>query len=217
MTKNTRTRNWTIVVYPESAPKDWKDILDNMHIGWVCSPLHEKDVNPDGTKKKPHWHIVLIFQNLKSYDQILSISKKLHAPIPKRVEDLKGMIRYLIHLDNPEKYQYDRKDIEVHGGVEIDQYFDTKGNRLKNLKDMVSFIQDNQITSMSQLAGILIQNGQDEWFDILANHNTLFLKEIIKEVWRGTERKKEIERNQHRDQEINRITKKIHLDRDKNN
>ena len=36
-----RTRNWTVVLYPESAPENWRDILDALHIEWVESPLHE--------------------------------------------------------------------------------------------------------------------------------------------------------------------------------
>lgn len=41
-----RTRNWCAVVYPDSAPENWRDILDGQHICWVESPLHDQDVNP---------------------------------------------------------------------------------------------------------------------------------------------------------------------------
>ena len=50
--KDKRTRNWMIIVYPDSAPERWEDILDEMHIAWACSPLHDKDVNADGTPKR---------------------------------------------------------------------------------------------------------------------------------------------------------------------
>ena len=56
-----RTRNWMIVVYPDSAPKNWREYLDETHIEWVESPLHEWDVNPTGEVKKPHWHVLLMF------------------------------------------------------------------------------------------------------------------------------------------------------------
>ena len=52
-------RDWTFVVYPESAPEQWRTILDETYMRWVESPLHDKDVNPDGELKKPHWHILL--------------------------------------------------------------------------------------------------------------------------------------------------------------
>lgn len=30
--KESRTRNWMIVVYPDSAPSNWRDVLDELHI-----------------------------------------------------------------------------------------------------------------------------------------------------------------------------------------
>ena len=34
---DNRARNWSLVVYPESAPENWRDILDDYHIPWVES------------------------------------------------------------------------------------------------------------------------------------------------------------------------------------
>ena len=44
-----RGRNWWIVVYPESLPENWKEIISTEPV--AISPLHDKDVNADGTKK----------------------------------------------------------------------------------------------------------------------------------------------------------------------
>lgn len=68
--KDNRTRNWTFVVYPESAPDNWREIIDEYRTPWIESPLHDKDVNPDGELKKPHWHVMMMFPTNKSYDQI---------------------------------------------------------------------------------------------------------------------------------------------------
>ena len=72
--KDDRARTWTFIVYPESAPQNWRELLDECHVSWVESPLHDKDVNPDGTVKKPHWHIILLFDGNKSYEQVKEIS-----------------------------------------------------------------------------------------------------------------------------------------------
>ncbi|MDU7039740.1 MAG: Rep family protein, partial [Lactococcus lactis] len=61
--KDTRTRNWTFFVYPESAPSNWREILDSYHVPWIESPLHDKDVNSDGEIKKAHWHVLLMFSS----------------------------------------------------------------------------------------------------------------------------------------------------------
>ena len=46
--KDSRTRNWTFVLYEDSAPDNWREILDDLHIEWIESPWHDKDVNADG-------------------------------------------------------------------------------------------------------------------------------------------------------------------------
>lgn len=66
-----RGRSWTIIVYPDSLPKNWLELLQNEPV--AISPLHDKDVNPDGTLKKPHYHIVLNYKGNKSFISI-------HAP-----------------------------------------------------------------------------------------------------------------------------------------
>lgn len=49
-----RKRNWAFVAYPESLPKNWQEILTQTGLPVAISPLHDKDVNPDKTVKKPH-------------------------------------------------------------------------------------------------------------------------------------------------------------------
>ena len=57
---DNRARIWAAVVYPDSAPENWRQLLDDLHIEWVESPLHDRDVNETtGELKKAHWHIVL--------------------------------------------------------------------------------------------------------------------------------------------------------------
>ncbi|WP_438765663.1 Rep family protein, partial [Enterococcus sp. AZ186] len=89
-TKDDRTRNWTCVIYPESAPENWREILDDMCIPWVESPLHDKDVNPDGEIKKSHWHVLLMFGSNKSYEQVKEITSKLNAPNPQKCANARG-------------------------------------------------------------------------------------------------------------------------------
>jgi len=83
--KDDRTRNWTIVVYPESAPENWIEILQSEQVPFAVSPLHDKDVNVDGEIKKPHWHVMLMYSGKKSFTQIKEIADKLNAPKPKNI------------------------------------------------------------------------------------------------------------------------------------
>ena len=70
--KDERKRflSWTCVIYPESMPENWREILGELMIPWAVSPLHDKDVNPNGEPKKPHRHLLLSFRTVKAYEQI---------------------------------------------------------------------------------------------------------------------------------------------------
>lgn len=182
--EDLRSRTWMVIVYPDSVPKNWRELLDEMHIAWVESPLHNKDVNADSTPKKAHWHVILIFGSKKSYSQVLEITEMLHAPIPQKIQNIKGAVRYLIHFDNPEKFRYNREDIRCHGGAEIDQYFQfSSSSRLQILKEMITFIKDSQLENLMDFLSYCIEEDEDEWFDIASNHNTLIISRAIDAVY----------------------------------
>lgn len=183
--EDLRSRTWTIIVYPDSAPKNWREMLDDTRIAWVESPLHDKDVNPDGTIKKPHWHIVLMFGSNKSYSQIKEIDDMLHgAEEPQKVHNLKGAIRYLIHFDNPEKYQYKREDIKCHGGADVEQYFElSSASRERILWDIMQFIRDEKITSYSAFIGYCQDTDNREWFSIATRYYTLAIRTLLDSIY----------------------------------
>ena len=68
--KDTRCRNWAFIQYDDSAPEDWREKLSELNIELVESPLHDKDLNPDGSNKKAHRHILVSFKGNKSFSQI---------------------------------------------------------------------------------------------------------------------------------------------------
>lgn len=191
--KDVRSRSWAMVVYPESAPKNWREMLDNTRIAWVESPLHDKDVNPDGTIKKPHWHVILMYGGKKSYSQVLEITEMLHVPIPQKIQNIKGAVRYLVHTDNPEKYQYNREDIICHGGADIDQYFEmSSSSRERVLWDIMQFIRNEEITSYSAFIGYCQDTDNREWFSIATRYYTLAIRTLIDSVYQDQKEPKNI-------------------------
>lgn len=169
-TKDGRTRNWTFVLYPESAPADWREQLDTLHVPWVESPLHEYDVNPDGEVKKAHIHVVLQFRNKKSYEQVKAITESLNQPRPEAVADMRGMCRYLIHRDNPEKFQYEQKDILCHQGFDVAEYFGaTKSEKYQAIAEMMEFIEEHNITEFTQFSSYCRKERFDDWFPLVCD------------------------------------------------
>lgn len=180
MKKETRTRNWWFVLYPESAPKNWQEILDELHIQYAVSPLHDKDVDANGEIKKPHWHVILMFEGVKSYSQIKEITESLNAPIPQAVNGLVGTIRYLIHKDNPDKFQYPKEEIMCGGGFDVLEILNrSPADKRKIVRDIYDFISENDITEFYQLTDYAYKNNAD-WFDVLMDGHTVFFNAIIK-------------------------------------
>ncbi|MGK0647484.1 replication protein, partial [Enterococcus faecalis] len=107
----------------------------------AISPLHDKDVTAEGELKKPHYHLVLSYNGNKSFEQIDEIARLLHAPIPERINSLTGSFRYLTHMDDPNKYQYDSSDIQVFGGFDLESILSlSTGDKRQLLRDMIEFI-----------------------------------------------------------------------------
>jgi len=183
-----RIRNWTFLVYPESAPQNWRDVLDELHIQWVESPLHDKDDNVDGEQKKLHWHILLLFEGKKSFGQIKEIVDKLHATIPQKVVSAKGLVRYMVHLDNPEKYQYDRAAIIGHGGVDVVEYLKpTSSTRYQLIREMMDFVRENRIIELRVLLDYAMMERFDDWFPLLCDNSAYIMGEYIKSYRYGAE------------------------------
>lgn len=176
-----RTRIWAAVVYPDSAPDNWRDILDDYHIEWAESPLHEFDVNLTGELKKAHWHIVLAFDGPKSYEQVCDILEPLNCTIPQRCHSLKGAVRYFAHLDNPEKHQYSIADIRAHGGFDVQAALaPSSSERYALISEMIDFVRQNNITEFQDLMDAARELHFDSWFPLLCDSCSFVMQQYIK-------------------------------------
>lgn len=177
----TRTRSWTFVLYPESAPKDWRDKLDELHIEWLESPLHDRDMNANGEVKKEHYHIALLFSSVKAYEQVKELTDFLNCPIPQRVHSIKGIVRYMAHLDNPEKAQYNINDIKCHGGADISELLKPSASeRYTIINDMRVFIKEHNIIEFQDLLDYSAEHEFDTWFPLLCDNSAYVISMYIK-------------------------------------
>lgn len=179
--KDERTRNWSFVLYPESEPENWRGILDSFHVPWIESPLHDSDLNGDETEKKAHRHIAMMFEGKKSYDQVKEITDSLNAPHPQKIANMVGLVRYMAHLDNPEKHQYSPLEIIGHCGADVQAYLrPTSGARHILLQEMIAYIETNDIREFCDLSLYAMNERGDDWFPLLADNSTVFIDRYIK-------------------------------------
>lgn len=180
--QDERSTNWATVIYPESAPDNWLQILRDMMIPSFVSPLHDKDYNADGEPKKPHYHVQFCFDSnaKRSREQIKELTDLIGGVGQEKVASRSGYCRYLIHRDNPDKAQYNYNDIICIGNVDLDRTFGSQYNKHECLKEMMQFIRDNQIILLSDLADYSAEHRPDDWFKIICDNSAYFLDKYIK-------------------------------------
>lgn len=188
----SRNRGFACVLYPESAPDNWRSVIDDLHVKWAESPLHDQDKNDDGTPKKPHWHIVLSFDSVKSLDQVNKMLEPLHCPTAIPLNSVKGYIRYFCHLDNPEKFQYPVSGIIGHGGIDIaDLLRISASEKYKCIKDMMAFCSTHHIIEFCDLVDYASRERFDDWFPLLCDSCSFimsnYLKSLRNRVWKDVE------------------------------
>ena len=177
--KNVKKRYWAFILYPESAPTDWRTKLQETGIQCAISPLHDKDINPDNTPKKPHYHIILCYEGPTTYNNVLSLCESLNQPIPQPLEQLRGYYRYLTHKDNPEKYQYNDNLITTINGFDVSNYLDLTSSQVNSiLKQIQELIIDNNILEYSGLMILLSKMDCTDFWDVAMKH-TIFLNTFI--------------------------------------
>lgn len=176
---DNRTRNWSFILYPDSAPEDWKVKLKALLVPVAISPLHTKPEEGTEEELKPHHHIFIKFDGVKTYTQAKEITELFNGTIPKPVRSPIGLIRYFIHKDDPKKEQFEFADIIVYNGFDIsmyDSYTDKELNIL--LADIMGRIRKEHITEFCSLIDDVMDSGEWDYYSIIRK-NSQFINSYI--------------------------------------
>lgn len=119
--KTDKYRSWQLVLYDDNPEHvkalDW--IREHYRYAAIrhdldCWSVSDQEENPEhvaGELKKAHWHVLLRFQNARYASSLASeigIEERFLLPS----FDFKHDLRYLIHADHPDKFQYDKGRVE---------------------------------------------------------------------------------------------------------
>lgn len=182
-----RTRNFATIVYPESAPENWKSILEEEMVPAFISPLHDMDKNPTdpatgiAEPKKPHFHVILAFETVKTIEQAEEIIKKIGGVGCKALNSLRGYARYLCHLDNPEKAQYDIDNVICLCGADYASTINLPTDKYSAIKEMIEFCRTEKIYLYSDLLDYCAINRSD-WFRVLCDNGTMVIMTYLKSL-----------------------------------
>ena len=180
-------KNYALVVYPDDLPdrakNTWMGSLSSLGYKMAVSPLHDKDTNPDGEIKKAHWHVLLqgdkVWINFKTLKElVLTEFDGRGVAVPQSVSNVVGFMRYLVHLDNPEKFQYDKNDIQLFNGATVESAFAlSKDDELAIRCDIIRYVQENDdVLEYHQVVDTALQmsnDGDNAWIKALDNRSRM--------------------------------------------
>lgn len=193
MARQSRYRNFTFLLYPDSAPEDWISILKKSLIPMYVSPhIKDKDLVHEEEDRKDHDHIMVMFDSPKNADCLDDLIKEVHGVKPPLqtfvVQNARSMARYLTHMDQPEKYPYwmdpEHEVIELNGITPYKEFVksnaESKALRLQMTKDIIDFARKHHITSFSQMCAHCSDNDLDDWLSLLMWENSFGFSAFFK-------------------------------------
>ncbi|MEM0173552.1 MAG: Rep family protein [Sulfolobaceae archaeon] len=164
---NNAVRGHSIIIEARSKKTEyWLTIKDLEKVlpllGKYSAILHDKDIILEGEEKgklkRPHYHIVL-----NAYDKIRKstlLNKLSHMlKIDKetitidRLNDKNALLRYLLHLDNPEKHLYPPFEIFTNEPEAVQLAMDYMPNTItpESIMAIVYSVKGNKFLLMKQI------------------------------------------------------------------
>lgn len=184
--KTGKARAFAFLIYPDSW-ETWERDLRSLHMPIVISPIHDRDVwteidelnNPEhvaGQPKKPHYHAIISWSGPATIRAALSMLEPFGVTYVEPVGSYQGMCRYLAHLDDPDKAQYDIEDVLCLGGAVPD--FErklTNSELLAQRDEIMAMCEENGVMEYADLCDFCRYHRPDWRQDVYMN--TVF--------WRG--------------------------------
>lgn len=147
---------------------------------------HDSDIDDDGQPKKPHVHVFIRFPNpryLNSVAKDLGIASNYIRPCG----DSRSFVRYLVHRDSPNKFQYDPKNIvsnipdfvqECLASDKEKSESDKVLEILELLDNISSFVDTRSFVRLVAKAGLydVYRRSQYTFIQILKEHNSGWLR-----------------------------------------
>ena len=171
---SVRGLHFNAILYPDATNYDCYAVIDSLPDVFekYALILHDCDTDENGELKKPHFHV---YGKRSGQSTCKATAKKLGIDenALEYVRSWKRFVRYLIHADNPEKYQYDPSLVE--SNFEIQNILDPT-TEAKKVKEIVDQIMDGN-TSTYGLVTYALQN--DCWSELRRSYS--IMKDLIAE------------------------------------
>lgn len=173
-------RNFQVILYPDSTSYDIDICFNNLKSNWATyyyiyhdndtytnSDIFDYDLDESfvGTLKKPHYHFIGISSNpcllgnaTKKFGLKCSQDESDMSHFVQKIIKLSSSVRYLSHIDYPDKFQYDWHTIVTNRPTELAKFF--KGTDFnRNVQILFDFICNSNISDMRLLTEFALKEG----------------------------------------------------------
>lgn len=150
-------RIFELLIYPDSESYKADEVLQaasDYFDEWAYA-LHDSDVLDTGELKKAHIHFV---GRCESARQIAAVSNK--CGIPENAIEVKNSfkysVRYLVHMDQPEKFQYSND--RIISNIELTRILSGKDESM-GVQKIFDLMDQYKPNSIDELTSLVIKNG----------------------------------------------------------
>lgn len=190
----TKSKYFCAILYPDSTTYDTDNVIKALakeHLTFAVSPIHDKDVEDDGSPKKGHYHLLLAYSsattlnNINRWFKACGLSERdLHSV--RVCASGVGYYRYLTHKDNPEKAQYNDNDIRIFNDTNelFKKFSKTASDKINDLVRIFQIVDELNTISFHSLIQYLMLNERD-LFKMLTSSSALAI--CVKEYQRSLE------------------------------
>lgn len=120
---NKRTRSYFLTINKNAECFDKIEDLVAKSVGTednFAYILHDKDTKDTGEAVEPHYHLLLVFKNPRSFEAIQRVFTGAHI---ETTLNIVSAVNYLIHNGKPNKYSYDKANIVTNSKAWLDSKF----------------------------------------------------------------------------------------------
>lgn len=189
-----KSKYFCCILYPDSSTYDVDKIIKSLaeeHLTFAVSPIHDRDIEDDGSLKKCHYHLLLAYSSATTLNNIRGWFSACGMP-ESELHSVRvcasgvGYYRYLTHKDNPEKVQYDVNDIRVFNDSDelFKKFSKTASEKIDDLVRIFQIVDELKTISFHSLIQYLMLNERD-LFKMLTSSSALAI--CVKEYQRSLE------------------------------
>lgn len=189
-----KSKFFCCILYPDSSTYDVDKVFKSLaeeHLTFAVSPIHDRDIEDDGSLKKAHYHLLLAYSSATTLNNIRGWFNACGLP-DSELHTVRvcasgvGYYRYLTHKDNPEKVQYDDNDIRVFNDCDelFKKFSKTASEKIDDLVHIFRIVDELKTISFHSLIQYLMLNERD-LFKMLTSSSALAI--CVKEYQRSLE------------------------------